>query len=321
MTDMGLHLLLAADALDDTQAATIAYSTADWADCSRLPTGATQAQFQAAAAEADLIVGWPEPQWLLDGRPRLVLLPSAGYEEYLGHRLGAQPGLRVCNAQGVYSISCAEHAIALMLALARHLGAHAREAAARRWNRSRQYGEIAGTTACIVGLGDIGQELAWRCAGLGMTVIGVRRTPGAPPPRGVAQVYPPEQLLTAVAAADHVFGTLPGGTDTTRFFSHEVFAAMPPGAFFYNVGRGSSVDESALIEALRSGHLGGAGLDVLDPEPPRADNLLWEMENVIITPHVAGLAKQMTERLARLVIDNLTRYHQGRPLHNMVTLD
>jgi phosphoglycerate dehydrogenase-like enzyme len=317
---VALKLLIAGGSLTDAHAAEVAASAAGWADCTRLPLDATRAQFQTTVAEADIVVGWPEPAWLLDGRPRLVLLPGAGYEEFLGHGLGARPGLTLCNTRGVYDVGCAEHAVALMLALTRNLGAHVREASARRWNRSRHYGEVAGTTACIVGLGDIGQALAWRCAGLGMNVIGVRRTQAALP-RGVERVYPPEQLLTAVASAAHVFGTLPGGSDTCRIFGREIFAAMPAGAYFYNVGRGSSVDEGALIDALRSGHLGGAGLDVLDPEPPSPDHPLWEMENVIITPHVAGLAARHAERLCQLVIENLMRWHAGQPLLNPLDLD
>jgi D-2-hydroxyacid dehydrogenase (NADP+) len=317
---MVLRLLLAADSLDDTQAAAIADSTAGWAISTRLPRRAATDEFQAAVAEADIIVGLPKPAWLLDGRPRLVLLPTAGYEEFLGHGLGAQPGVTICNSRGVYDVGSAEHAVALMLALARHLPFHAREAPTRGWNRSRQYGEIDGATACIVGFGEIGQGLAWRCAGLGMRVVGIRRTL-TDLPRGVARMYSPDQLLTAVAEAEHIFGVLPGRPDTYRLFGREVFAAMQPGAFFYNIGRGRSVDEAALIDALRSGHLGGAGLDVLDPEPPSPNNPLWDMGNVIITPHVAGLAARHSERLFRLVIENLTRWRQGRALLNVLELD
>ncbi len=317
---MTLTLLIADCSLNEAQAGRIAQSTAGWADCTRLPGGAPHAQFQAAVAVADIVVGWPAPAWLRDGHPRLVLLPSAGYEEFEGQGLGSQPGLTICNTSGVYSVGCAEHAAALMLALTRNLGAHVREAAHRRWNRTRPYGEIAGAGACIVGLGDVGQAVARRCAGLGMSVTGVRRAGGAPPP-GVTRVYPPEALLAAVAEAQHVFCTLPGGRETFRLIGREVFAAMPAGSYFYNLGRGSSVDETALIEALRGGHLRGAGIDVLDLEPPQPDNPLWEMENVILTPHVAGLAARHAERLCALVIENLARRREGRPLLNVLALD
>jgi D-2-hydroxyacid dehydrogenase (NADP+) len=314
-----LRVLIAFDAFNDDHVAAITARLEDWATLIRISQNVPVEAYQSALAAADIIIGWPRAEWLRSGKIRLVLLPSAGYDEYLGKKLGSVPHLVICNTRDVYDVGAAEHCVALMLALVRNLGAHVRDANSRQWNRSRPYGEIVGATACIVGLGDIGSELAWRCAGLGMNVVGVRRHTGYPP-KGVTRVYTVDRLHEAVSAAQHVFGIAPGGTDTYHMFNRSFFSAMQRNAYFYNVGRGTSADEAALIEALASGHLGGAGLDVSDPEPLEADSPLWDMENVLITPHIAGYAAKYGDRFCRLAIENLTRYRHSQPLLHVLAL-
>lgn len=152
-----------------------------------------------------------------------------------------------------------------------------------------------------------------------MRVLGVRKRAGQA--HAVAErVYAAHELTEAVAAADHVAGMLPGGPDTLHLFNPDVFAAMKQGACFYSASRGSVTDEAALIEALQRGHLGGAGLDVVEREPLSPESPLWAMQNVILTPHCAGLSAKLNDRLCDLFIENLRRLKAGEPLLNVVNL-
>jgi len=161
--------------------------------------------------------------------------------------------------------------------------------------------------------------LARRCAGLGMNVIGVRKRAGKPHSI-VERVYASTSLAEAIAEADHVVAVLPGGPETHRLFDRKIFAAMKPGARFYTISRGSVTDEAALIESLQSGHLGGAGLDVVEREPLPKVSPLWAMPNVIITPHCGGLSAKLNDRLCDLFIENFRRLKGGEPLLNVVNL-
>ena len=270
-------------------------------------------------AAAEIMVGWPEPAWLAAGPLKLLLLPSAGYEEYLTPQLAAKEGLVVCNAGGAYSEGVAEHCVAMMLALARRLPEYLAAMPRRSWEHLHRHGRLSGSTACVIGLGTLGSAIARRCSALGMSVVGVRRHPDRPSP-AVSEVFGPGDLDRAVAGADHVVGALPGGAATRGLIGMDVFSAMKPGAYFYNVGRGPSVDEEALVERLADGRLAGAGLDVFAAEPLPGDSPLWSMENVIVTPHMAGYTWDYADELCDVFAANLARYAAAEPLHNMVDL-
>jgi phosphoglycerate dehydrogenase-like enzyme len=172
----------------------------------------------------------------------------------------------------------------------------------------------------VIGLGAIGCEIAWRCAGVGMKVIGVRRTPCRPgeEPKGVSAVYAPEQLSAVVGQATVVVNALPASPETDALFNESVFAAMAPGCVFMNVGRGSSVDEDALVAALRSGHLRAAALDVTRQEPLPPDSPLWDVPNLYLSPHSSPSPEGYMNRLWALFLENLEAYRAGRPLRNKV---
>ena len=187
------------------------------------------------------------------------------------------------------------------------------------WQQRTRHEELAGATACIVGLGGIGLALARRCAALGMHVIGVRRDPNRDS-EPVQHVYTPQQLREAVTTADHVICALPGGAATANMFNCDVFEAMKPGTYFYNVGRGDTVDEAELVRHLQNGHLAGVGLDVFVEEPLPADSPLWTMENAIVTPHMAGYDADFADRICDLMTTNLRRYRQNQPLLNKIDL-
>ena len=312
-------LLIAIDAFDDGHVDWLAGAVADWATCERLAEGATTDEHRAAMADAEIMIGWPAPEQLADSPLRLLLLGSAGYEEYQTPELQAKDGFVLCNAAGVYSDSVAEHCLAMMMALTRRLPHYITAMPTGAWRPHLGHDQLAGAVACVVGLGSLGQAVARRCAAMGMGVVGVRRHPERPSP-AVGEVFGPHDLRTAVRAADHVILALPGGPDTEGLFGREVFESMKPGAYFYNVGRGGAVVERELIDRLRSGRLTGAGLDVFAAEPLPADSPLWRLENCIVTPHVAGDTADHTDKLCELMDFNLRSYRSGAPLRNVVDL-
>jgi phosphoglycerate dehydrogenase-like enzyme len=176
--------------------------------------------------------------------------------------------------------------------------------------------ELAGQTLCVVGLGDIGGTLARKADALGMVVTGVRRS--SHPVQGVSHLYPTSQLHTALAQADHVALCLPLTNHTRHFIGAAELRAMRPTAYIYNVGRGASIDEAALVHALQTGMIAGAGLDVTDPEPVPADSPLWDMPNVILSQHTSGSSPHNANRVTELFAANLTRFLAGEPLQQRI---
>ncbi len=313
------RLLIAVDAFDDDHIRALSDAAGDGADCDRISQDASTGEYSRAMAAAEVMIGWPEPEWLADSSLKLLLLPSAGYEEYLTPELAAKEGLVVCNAGGAYSEGVAEHCVAMMMALVRRLPEYLAAMEPRRWDHLHRHRRLSGSTVCVIGLGTLGSAIARRCSALGVNVVGVRRHPDRPSPQ-VSEVFGPEDLVRAVSGADHVVGALPGGASTRGLISREVIAAMKPGAYFCNVGRGASVDEAALIERLQHGSLAGAGLDVFAAEPLPDDSPLWSMENVIVTPHMAGYAWDYADELCDVFAANLARYVAGEPLRNVIDL-
>ncbi len=314
-----MRLLVAVDAFGDGHIQALREAAGGRAVCDRLGQDAVADDYRRAMAEAEVMVGWPEPDLLAASPLRLLLLPSAGYEEYLTPELAAKEGLVVCNAGGAYSEGVAEHCVAMMLALVRRLPEYLAAMPQRSWDHLHLHRRLTGATACVIGLGTLGSAIARRCSALGMDVVGVRRHPERPAPN-VSAVFGPKDLAAAVAGADHVVGALPGGAATRGLISREVLSAMKPGAYFYNVGRGPSVDEEALIERLSNGSLTGAGLDVFATEPLPDDSPLWAMENVIVTPHMAGYTWDYADELCAVFATNLAAYVAGEPPPNVIDL-
>ena len=269
-------------------------------------------------AGAEAMIGWPEPALLAKSPIKLLLLPSVGYEEYVTEEIQAR-NLTICNVGSVYSQGVAEHCVAMMMALARRLPEYTYAKSHRHWRHLHRHQRLSGSTVCVVGMGSLGSAIARRCAALGMQVTGVRQHPRRPSPPA-SEVFGSDDLATAVTGADFVVGALPGGTSTERLISAEVFAAMKIGAFFCNVGRGSSVDEHALVDRLLDGSLAGAGLDVFAEEPLPHNSPLWDLPTVIVTPHVAGYTWDYADELCEEFSANLTRFDRGEPLNNTVNL-
>jgi phosphoglycerate dehydrogenase-like enzyme len=225
------------------------------------------------------------------------------------------------NGSGNHAPNIAEHVLGMMLAFARQLPALVRAQQERRWQTpdASTLFELSGQTLAIVGFGAIGSALAERAAALGMKVVGVRRSAGAAGlPANVTAMFTSERLDDALRDADHVVVSLPLTSETRGLFSTARVAAMKRGAYLYNVGRGALVDPAALLAALRSGQLAGAGLDVTEPEPLPADSPLWLEPKVLITAHSSGQTPRSFERYRALLLDNMQRFSRGEPLRNVV---
>jgi len=260
---------------------------------------------------------------LLDHAPRLRFIQSisAGTNQY-GLDLLRARGVRLASAQGANAIAVAEHAIALLTSLSRHLHL-GRDAQAKRFWRPmlsdpavREW-ELAGRAIGIVGLGPIGERLARLANAFEMRVETFTRTP-----RGVrhpfADVHVYERLTERLPHLDVIALCCPLTPTTEGLIGRAAFAAMKPGAVLINVARGRVVDEDALIDALASGELAGAGLDCFRDEPLPAASPLWTMPQVIVTPHSAGETRAYEARVIDLLIENLGRLERGEPLVNDV---
>lgn len=223
-------------------------------------------------------------------------------------------GVRLSNSSGATASPIAQTAVLYMLALSRDLRGWMRSQDRAEWSM-HPIEELEGARLAVVGMGPIGTEIARLGVALGMNVEAVRRTPSGDEP---CPTFPFTLLPDVLGRADWVVVALPLADETRHLFDAAAFARMKKGARFINVGRGELVDESALIDALRSEHLGGAGLDVFEVEPLPGDSPLWSMENVIVTPHNSGSSPRSAERAVDIFIDNLGRWVRDEPLHNAV---
>jgi len=197
---------------------------------------------------------------------------------------------------------------------------HIHDKDSKQFKRHLPYAaEIAGTTACIVGMGEIGTEIARRCKGVGMNVIGIVRKETDKRYDFADEIMLLVDLKKALERSDHIFLAVAGNPENENLFNKDVLSSFKPSAYFYNLSRGKMVDEDALYDCLAAGKIAGAGLDVTVTEPLPERSRLWNLgDNVLITGHSAGLSSGHTERFCDLAIRNLENFHQGRPLENRV---
>lgn len=268
-------------------------------------------------AEAVYVWGHPRDPWddVLEAAPALrwVHYTGAGAEHLLTPHF-VQSRIRLTNSRGVHTPAVAELAVALLLALAKHLPDRVRSQMAHEWTQQLNAG-LSGKTILIVGLGSIGSAIARAARGLRMHVIGVRRT--ARPARWAHEVIAFTDLDVVLPRANYVVLCAPETAVTRGLFNSRRIHALPRGAILVNVSRGTLVDEPALIDALQEGHLGGAGLDVFAHEPLDRDSPLWDMPNVLITPHYPNVQGWEQPTVQRFV-DNAERFLAGRPLRDVI---
>jgi phosphoglycerate dehydrogenase-like enzyme len=251
-------------------------------------------------------------------RLRWVQLSSSGVGQLVERTgLGASP-IVVTNAAGVHATALAEFVLFAMLYFAKRMPQVLADQRRRRWERFA-LDTLPGKTLGVVGLGQVGRAIARVAGGAGLRVVAVRRAAGAAGSGApdVAVVYPPAGLGALLAESDYVVLIVPFTPDTAGLLGARELALMKPGAVLINIARGQLVDEPALIDALRSGHLGGAALDVFATEPLPADSPLWDLSNVLVTPHSMSTALGENEVLVELFCDNLRRYVAGEALRNV----
>ena len=225
-------------------------------------------------------------------------------------------GVRLTNSSGATASPIAQTAILYMLSLSRNTRAWFRHQDKHEWER-HEFDELDGARLAVVGLGPIGLEIARLGVALNMQVEGIRRTPQGNEP---CPTYGFDSLNEVLGRADWVACALPLNPNTKDLFDDARFAAFKKGSRFINVGRGELVSEPALIAALQSGHLSGAGLDVFATEPLPADSPLWDFDNVIVTPHSSGGSSTSGLRAEKIFVENLRCYINNEPMHNEVNL-
>lgn len=222
------------------------------------------------------------------------------------------------NSTGIHGDFVGETVAGYLLSFARRLHQASRNQSDRTWARP-DWDEgftVAGTTLCVVGLGTLGQGIAEKADALDIEVTGVKRT--VEPVPNVARVHPQGELLEAIGEADFVALAVPLTDATEGLIGADEFEAMRSDAYLINVSRGPIVDTDALVGAIREGSIGGAALDVFDEEPLPRESPLWDLPNVFITPHIAGVSREYYVRVARLVRENLANLEAGSPLVNRV---
>ena len=273
--------------------------------------------------QADVLIGNVEAE-LLHDLPKLkfVQLDSAGSDGYAKLELFREPqNVLLSNATGAYGGTIAEYMIGSIIMLIRHFQVYRDHMKEHKWQRVELPTCITEHKALVIGLGDIGVNFAQRMKALGCSVKAVRRTKGDKPDC-VDEAGTLEDLPRLLPEADFVALCLPNSPETQKVINRETLAMMKEGAILVNVGRGSAVDSDALAEALNSGHLGGAALDVTDPEPLPADHPLWDCRNCLVTPHVAGLMRQIYpfRRIVERSVTNLAHFVKGEPIESVVDL-
>ena len=267
----------------------------------------------------DILIGFVSPE-LIQASPRLKLfqLNLAGANTF------CLPGILhedtiLCNSTGAYGVAVSEHMLASIFALTKKLNRYECNRKKHIWRDEGSVMGIFGSTTLVIGAGDIGSEFGKRMAALGSRVIGIRRHKVEPAPYMVDSGTM-EDIDRFLPEADFIACSLPATPETNRFFNAERIARIKSTAIIANVGRGTLFDQQALAEALMNYKIGGACLDVTDPEPLPKDNPLWDCPNLILTPHVSGFyhLHYTYERIVDIALENLRRYQNGEKLMNIV---
>ncbi|WP_433941353.1 D-2-hydroxyacid dehydrogenase [Paenibacillus lautus] len=269
--------------------------------------------------DADIMIGWSRSMQdevlSADSKLKWIQAWSAGVDKMPLREL-EDKGIQLTNASGVHSVPITEHIFAMILAFNRNLHLAIRQQSNNKWDTSGTFTELAGKTIVIVGVGQIGSHTARVAQAFGMRTVGVRNSGKSDP--NVGSMYKVDQLDEALAQGDYIVNILPLTDETRGLFNTARFSAMKDSAFFVNVGRGQTVVTDDMVQALQSGGLAGAGLDVFEEEPLPADHPLWNLDNVIMTPHMAGDTDRYGERAVDIFLENLKHYVKGEPLSRNV---
>jgi phosphoglycerate dehydrogenase-like enzyme len=265
--------------------------------------------------DADAAYGTVPPELLARAkRLRWICAARAGLGGDWFYDALVKSDVVVTNMRGSYNEHLSAHAVAFLLAFARRFEHYLPQ---RQWKKGPGMIDLPTKTVLIVGVGGAGAEAGKLCAALGMTVLGADPRVTEPPP-GVSELFTPDRLPDRLGDADFVIVTTPETPETRGMFDARLFARMKRGAYFINIARGGCVVTDDLITALRSGQLAGAGLDVVAPEPLPPDSPLWDMPNVLITPHVAISGVPYRKKWEEILLENCRRFAGNQPLLNVV---
>jgi len=288
----------------------------------RTPEG--EAKWRAMLARAEILFDFDKSNAAdlpaLTPNLRWIQATSAGIGEYVRKHTydTAMPGVTLTTCAGVHAQPLAEWCVLVMLAFHKKFLETLADQRRKHWERFAA-ADLRDQVLVVVGMGSVGTEVARMGKAFGMRTIGVKRTIAGVRPADLHLdvLYGPDKLALALKEAQNLVLIAPRTNETERMIGAAEIALLPRGAVFINIARGALVDEAALIAALRSGHLRGAGLDVFETEPLPAASPLWEMDNVIVCPHSASTADRENERITDLFCDNLRRYLGGKPLFNV----
>ncbi|MGG3468290.1 D-2-hydroxyacid dehydrogenase [Neobacillus pocheonensis] len=286
-----------------------------------LIVGKDKEVWQGHVKDAEIIAGWKKglEEYCLAPNSRLNWLQSwsAGVNSFPLAELESR-NIQLTSANGVHAFPISETIFALMLGLTRKIHTYVKNQQTKTWHHANMNLELHEKTVGIIGVGAIGKETAKIAKAFGMKVLGIRHSGKSE--EFVDEMYTPDQLDVILPNCDYVVVTLPLTKETKQLFGAKQFKEMKSSAFFINIGRGEIVVETDLIEALREGTIAGAGLDVFEKEPLIPDSPLWEMENVIITPHTSGSTEHYNKRVVEnILIPNLKDYLMGKaPSINLV---
>ncbi|GAB2026128.1 D-2-hydroxyacid dehydrogenase [Lactovum odontotermitis] len=272
-------------------------------------------------AETEVLVGNPSTADLMKFKNlKWLQLFSAGTNGYTEGKPFPEHAM-LTNATGTYGVSISEHMLTMSLVLMRRFNIYAAQQEQEIWKNAGEIQSIYGSTVLVHGLGDIGGNFAKRVKALGAHVIAVKRTVYGDE-EFADEVYPESELDKVLPRADIIATSVPGTKATYKIFDAAKFARMKPSAVFINVGRGTTADLDALCDALESGKLGAAGLDVTDPEPLPPGHRAWHTPNLLITPHSAGgyTLPDCRHRFAEILQENLENYKAGKALRNLVDM-
>ncbi len=271
-----------------------------------------EGELKAHLAETEILItlfAWPDADMIRQAsRLRWIQALTAGID-FLPLKEIEEQGIILTSGRGIHKIYIAEYAIAAMINLARNFHLMFRNQLEGKWDRSVPQDEINGSAVGILGLGSIGQEIARKAYMLGMRVIGAKNDPA--PVEGVQQVYGPAELDEVFKQSDYIINLLPESPATIGLVDKSYFSLMKKSACFINLGRGSTVNQTDLLEALQNKAIRALVSDVYDKEPLPEDHPLWQLDNVILTPHIAGVSPKYLQRAMDIVEYNLQAYLSG----------
>ena len=269
-------------------------------------------------SDAEAYYGRMTPQILKAGKNlRWVQATSAGLDNYFFPELRESP-LTVTSLRGIYSDVIADHVFGFVLSFARGFHIYGRRQSEGNWEKEGvEVIHLAGKTLGVIGLGGIGLEVAKRGNVFGMRVLAVDPAPKGTP-EYVEKIFEPSELIDVLKQVDFVAICVPHTGETEFMIDADALRAMKPGAILINIGRGKVVNLEALTEALQSGEIGGAGLDVFQEEPLAQGHALWSMTQVVITPHVAGKSPEIMGRRTDVIVENARRFLKGEEMLNVV---